>query len=191
MVDVSGHGVPSAMVAVVVSQLLMPDHHLPASSPVGLGKGPAATLAALDRELPYERFRKYLTMVHMVIAARSGRVWYGNAGHPRPLLIRSAGNVEVLEPAGPMVGFGALVPFCEAEVTLDHGDRLLLFTDGLTERRTASGSLYGETRLAAALADLRHQGLDDLCDGLLADLQSCCGDQPPDDDIALLVMERR
>lgn len=96
MLDVSGHGVSSAMVTVSVyqslsdrtSQLVKQSIEQP---PFYRIAGPAEVLTALDREYPYERFEKFFTMTYLLLEPSTGRVRYCNGGNPPPLLVHSDG----------------------------------------------------------------------------------------------------
>jgi sigma-B regulation protein RsbU (phosphoserine phosphatase) len=115
MVDVSGHGVPAAMVTVSVSQMLqahggclkrkidVPPYYKIAS--------PQKVLQALDREYPLERFNKYFTIVYLIVDVVRGRVVYSNAGHPAPLLLHGDGRLDSLDKGGTIIGLNGLVPF--------------------------------------------------------------------------------
>lgn len=75
-----------------------------------------------------------------------------SAGHPLPLLVRRDGRVEPVGRAGTLVGLFEEAVTTDVQVTLDRGDRLVLYTDGVTEARQGDGQLFGEERLEALLA---------------------------------------
>ena len=126
MLDVSGHGVPSALITVSVSQMLQPHTNTLMKRIINAGSGyeivaPVDVLKQLDHEYPMERFDKYFTFIYMLIDMRRGILRYSNAGHPPPLLIRTDGTVKELEKGGPMIGLNGALPFEEGRNSLGSG----------------------------------------------------------------------
>jgi serine phosphatase RsbU (regulator of sigma subunit) len=76
---------------------------------------------------------------------------YVNAGHNPPVLRRRDGSVETLEPTGPVIGFLEGVEFEEVTITLQPGDLLVFYTDGVTEAENREGAMFGEERLCAVI----------------------------------------
>ncbi|MDX2168082.1 MAG: SpoIIE family protein phosphatase [Deltaproteobacteria bacterium] len=187
VLDVSGHGVPAAMVTVSLSQYLSPQaRHL--ADPHGVAHAPGAVLEQLDREYPMERFDKYFTIAYALIDPARGRLRYSLGGHPQPLVVRADGRVELLEAGGALIGLGAPLPFEEGELALARGDRVFLFTDGIAECENRAGALFGEARLHAAL---RRGGrtLDEACDGVIEALHGFAAGADSQDDITLVGLE--
>jgi sigma-B regulation protein RsbU (phosphoserine phosphatase) len=79
---------------------------------------------------------------------------YTNAGHNPPVLLRAGGERQLLDTGGLLVGISATATYEEATLDLRPGDRLILYTDGVTEAARADGEMFGEDRLYAALAGL-------------------------------------
>ncbi len=140
LIDVSGHGVPAAMVTVSVSQMLSPTTGY-FCDPSGSRSvncetelaSPKNILEALDSHYPLEKFDKYFTMSYVVLNHRESKLLSCNAGHPAPLLLRSDGRIESLDRGGAIVGIGGIIPFEEERNTLARGDKIVFYTDGLTE----------------------------------------------------------
>jgi PAS domain S-box-containing protein len=112
------------------------------------------------------------------------RLRWASAGHPMPMLLQADGKVVDLEgPVGPPLGIGWSGPRADGVTIIPAGSTLLLFTDGLFERRT--GDLdEGRERLRDAVAELAGKPLEELCDGLLATLLA----DGAEDDVALLAV---
>jgi serine phosphatase RsbU (regulator of sigma subunit) len=112
------------------------------------------------------------------------RVRWASAGHPMPMLLQADGKVVDLDgPVGPPLGIGWAGGRADGLAVVPAGSTLLLFTDGLFERRT--GDLdQGRERLRAAVHDLAAEPLEELCDGLLAALLA----DGAEDDVALLAV---
>jgi len=93
---------------------------------------------------------RFISFFYCVLDAPAGVLTYTNAGHYLPMLVRADGTVERLGVGGPVLGVLADAEYEQAAVTLGPGDRLVLFTDGLTEARDARDEEFGEDRLLAA-----------------------------------------
>jgi len=195
VLDVSGHGVPSAMVTVSVSQTLLPNSGAVLSQINGASSchekiiSPGDVLSMLDREYPMERFNKHFTITYLVLDERTGRVCYSSAAHPMPVMIRADGEIELLEKGGTIIGMGGAVPFEEGRADMKHGDRLFLYTDGLTEYENRGGDLYGRERFYDDLVRYQDYPLDATCECIIKSLMNHGGGFQPRDDITLLGIE--
>ncbi len=184
MLDVSGHGVPSALVTVSISQVFQ---SLVASNVTS----PRAVCEALDGEYPFERFGTFVTMVYAVINVRDGSLVYSSAGHPPMVLIPKNGELEFLSTGGSVIGLGGLVPFAEGRVQLHEGDKIVAYTDGVTEYRNARRDLYGRTRFCERLKELRDRPIDSLLSEVVESVLEFGAGEKLRDDLTLLAMEYR
>ena len=196
MLDVSGHGVPSALVAVSASQMIhaQNDRLLKRSkkdSPHHEIVPPSRVLATLDQEFPIDRFDKYFTMSYIIIDTGLNRITYSNAAHPPPVLMRKDGRLELLEKGGTIIGMGSMLPFEEGTMEIRQGDRLFLYTDGTVEYQNGDRELYGGDRFYAEISRLKDRSLKEHIDGIINGIMDF-GDQiPPQDDLTLLGIEFR
>lgn len=187
ILDVSGHGVPSAMLAVLAQQAMQPTNRAFFLSEEGL-PSPKVLLEELDREFPLERFERHFTMTFAALDERNGRLLHAGAGHPPSLLQRKDGRVELLEVGGPIIGLGGMLPFTEQSVTLFPGDRLLLYTDGVTECENLEKGFFGDERLVRHMQTHADNPMDEMLESLAATLNDYCGNAH-NDDISLLSLE--
>jgi sigma-B regulation protein RsbU (phosphoserine phosphatase) len=118
-----------------------------------------------------------------------GRVELCNAGHPPPLHFHG-GSLGPIARTGLPLGAMCRSTFFPREICLAPGDRLILYTDGLTEARNASGEFYGDDALRQAILSHRGAGARTLVDYLLKQVNSFCARAPRTDDITLLVVDR-
>jgi sigma-B regulation protein RsbU (phosphoserine phosphatase) len=196
VLDVSGHGISSAMVTVSVYQSL--SHHLGQilkerldTPPYYRILTPAEVLRKLDEEYPFDRFEMFFTICYLLLNPATGRVSYSNAGHPPPLVLRADGSREILRQGGTVIGMGGVIPFEEGELTLGAGDRLFIYTDGITEHANGEAEFFGEERFSGHLAELQEIPLNVACARVIELLHGFGMERPLEDDVTLLGIEYR
>lgn len=194
MLDVSGHGVSSAMVTVSVYQSLSDRTSHLVKQPLDVPpyfriNRPAEVLTGLDMEYPYERFEKFFTIAYLLLEPATGCVCYANGGHPPSLLVRADGTLEKLAAGGTVIGLGGLVPYEEDRVQLTPGDRLYLYSDGVTEYENGSGEMFGEQRLSDFFCRQHKLPLAKGAERFVAALQDFGEGRTPADDISLLCIQ--
>ena len=120
-------------------------------------------------------------------AARALR--YTNAGHNPPLLVRAAGAVERLVAGGVVLGAFEWATYEEGGVSLDRGDLLLLYSDGITEAQNARGEEYGEERLTAFARANRRLAADELRAVIFREIDTWTGGRERDDDQTVVILK--
>ncbi len=183
LADVSGHGVPAALIASMVKVAF--------TAELARSSDPARVLAGMNATLCGLLDGTYVTAVCAVLDPASRDLKYSAAGHPRPLLVDGEGQVTTLEEGGVILGIFPDAQYRTAAVSLVRGTRLILYTDGVTEtRKGGSDDLFGQERLVSLAAAERGREPDDFADALLASLRSFAGgDLLPHDDVTLLVVD--
>jgi sigma-B regulation protein RsbU (phosphoserine phosphatase) len=194
MLDVSGHGVPAAMVTVAIYQALSPHTGQIIKQPCDTPPyyrltAPDEVLTQLDHEYPFERFDAFFTISYLLINPHTGQIRYANGAHPPPLIQRMDGGFETLEAEGTLVGLGGLVPFEEEYASLRPGDRLFLFTDGLFEHENNFGEQFGHARIRRSLKAQRNRSLKQQCNSLINAANRFGSGADFKDDITLLALE--
>jgi serine phosphatase RsbU (regulator of sigma subunit)/anti-sigma regulatory factor (Ser/Thr protein kinase) len=151
------------------------------------GDPPATVLSRLARYAERLDEAALATAAYAVFDPVSGELRYGCAGHPPPLVVDAEGRTHYLEDgrAAPLAAWPGVV-YRDAVAHLEPGAMLLLYTDGLVERRRESLDI-GFARLAKAVAGAVGQGPEEVCDHVLTSLM---GAAPSGDDVALLVLRR-
>lgn len=179
--DVCGHGIESAA---NMGQFRYSFRALVQSSPT-----PAEALAAVNR-LALNELETTATMAYVELDPRSGSCAVWSCGHLPPLIATADGSsarwLDDPGARGPMLGFLDEIEVSPVRTSLECGELLMLYTDGLVERRGEHLDV-GLERLARAFAD-RSPGLDDLCDEIYADLAM---PGPDADDTVVLAVRRR
>jgi sigma-B regulation protein RsbU (phosphoserine phosphatase) len=124
---------------------------------------------------------RFISFFYCVLDATAGVLTYTNAGHYLPMLVRADGSVERLGIGGPVLGVLADAEYEQAHVMLGPGDRIVLFTDGLTEARNAADEEFGEERLLRAAVAHRACSAPALQARLTAEVAAFTGGQLQDD----------
>jgi sigma-B regulation protein RsbU (phosphoserine phosphatase) len=178
--DVVGKGLPAA--------LLMANFQAALKSLAAQNLTPADVATRLN-DLLYANIplHKFITAFYAVVNIPNRTLAFSNAGHNPPLLARNNGECVRLEAGGSVLGAFPNTPFAQAEIQLNPGDRLLLFTDGLTEACDNAGEQFGEQQLIDLLLEHRNSSAEDLKDLLLSSAAQFC-DNNFRDDAALMVI---
>jgi phosphoserine phosphatase RsbU/P len=179
--DVSGHGARSAIVMAMMRTLL---HSF--DSPLG---GPAQFLERLNRHFVYLRETPlFATALYAVIDPRAAHMTIASAGHPSPLLLRGDQAIVSLDCEGafPLFMFDLKsVPL--SDHALRPGDRLVFYTDGITDRQNRSGDMFGLERLVETLARDATRAPEDLLRGVVEEIDLFANGYEPQDDQTLLL----
>ena len=187
VLDVCGHGVSAALVAVTVTQFLQGLQNRMRMS--GKRFAPQAVLERLNNAFPLDRFDSYFTIVYVNLDLRTGELTYANAGHVPPLLLRADGTLATLSQHGTVIGAGAEADFGQESVWLSPGDRLILYTDGLTDNFGPRGERDGRGLFLTALGGLAGEPVNELVTAVLEQSRDLRGDAAPSDDVSLLAIE--
>jgi sigma-B regulation protein RsbU (phosphoserine phosphatase) len=155
---------------------------------------PRDLLEHLDRGLAHNVLEgHFMTAFCGALGPRDGSFHYANAGHPYPRLWRAGGRTveSVRNAAGPPLGLNGNASYCELSRGFEPGDGLVLYTDGLTAALNARGQIFGCGRLDAAVAESAGRGAEAVKSAVLTSLQNFLGGRPFEDELTLVVLERR
>lgn len=182
MADVSGKGVPAAFFMAVSRTNLreLAVHHT----------DPGACLAHTNELLCTQNpMDLFVTVFYCIFDPVSGRLEYANAGHSPPFVRRADGSVEGLRGAGGvMLGVRQGVIYQSHTVELQRGDRLILYTDGVTEAFNQSNEPYGEQRLVAEIKTHGNEAAAALVESICRSVTIFVGAAAQSDDITLAVL---
>jgi sigma-B regulation protein RsbU (phosphoserine phosphatase) len=131
--------------------------------------------------------RKFITCFYSELDIAARKLTFTNAGHNPPMLVRRAGECIRLEEGGRVIGAFCDSTFTQQEIQLYEGDKLLLFTDGVTEARNADGEEFGEQRLLDCLRSYAGCNAAELRTLILNDVTAFCHSNF-DDDATLMVL---
>jgi sigma-B regulation protein RsbU (phosphoserine phosphatase) len=168
LLDVSGHGVAAALLSVTLAHLLSPG-----LNPSSLLRAPQPGGQAFRITRPAEVARqlnewllanpageKYFTIVYGILNARTRCFRYVSAGHPPLIHAPHDGEPVLLRVSGYPIGFFPEAQYEETELQLGAGDRLFLYSDGLTEATGPAGEQFGGTRLQRAIRAAKGESLE-------------------------------
>jgi sigma-B regulation protein RsbU (phosphoserine phosphatase) len=197
VLDVSGHGASAALLSVTLSRWLSP---LPSDSRLmqpdqesATGyrvTPPAEVLAYLNsRYRPTAGLAQYFTMVYGVVDAETRQFTYAAAGHPGPIQVSSAGSSVAHSSTGLPIGMFPDVEYRQQVVSLQPGDRIWLYTDGVTEAVDADGNEFGGQRLLDAVVETCDLALDQALQRILGNVRDWQSAKLGLDDLSLLAAE--
>ena len=182
--DVTGKGVPAAMFMAVTRTLIRSETFNRESPAEALER--ANALLRRDSRAPL-----FLGASLMAVDTDSGAFTFANAGHELPLWLHMAtGAVERIEARGMVLGAFDQTFSQEVSGTLQSGDAVLFFTDGVTEARDAAGDFFGDERLEAALRTCGGLTAAGIAEQVVAAVMQFTGDMPQADDLTLVVAQR-
>jgi len=131
---------------------------------------------------------KFVTLFYGVLDAERQRLQYTSAGHSRPILINNSGAVKRLDNGGALLGVFPDWQYQDSVVQLAPGDRLLLFTDGITEAAKLDGEEFGgEERLVNIVKSVAYEAPFEMNAQLLGEVKKFC-DSKLQDDATLVVI---
>ncbi len=132
---------------------------------------------------------KFVTFCYTVVDLERGLISYANAGHNPPLVVRADGRVDQLATTGLVLGVSSDWTYTTGTTTFGPGDRLVCFTDGMTEARSNSDEEFGEDRLGQLCTTAQGIPVETLADTLISAVTAWV-DGPAQDDATLIVLER-
>jgi len=177
--DVAGKGPPAALLTAALQGMF--------TAHAASEGGPAATLARVNQALVRRAVQnRFVTMVYGVVS-RDGRLTYCNAGHNPPMLF-TRGTVQRLEEGGMVLGLFGHAQFAQATLSLDPGDVLVVFSDGVSEAIDVAGEEFGDDRIVSCIGANLHLEPAALLEHLLAAVRQFSDGTIQRDDVTALVL---
>jgi sigma-B regulation protein RsbU (phosphoserine phosphatase) len=190
--DVAGKGISAALLMATIQSTMRTQINTATSN----GNGNHAHLSTaymvgnLNRQLYATTApEKYATFYFAMYDEAEHTLTYTNAGHLSPMLVRG-GKVSLLEPTGTVVGAFPFAVYEEKTVSLEHGDMLVAYTDGLVEPENAYGEMYGEERLQELLIKYTHADSSEIIARAMEAVVQWTGSLELQDDMTMVVARR-
>lgn len=198
LIDVSGHGVPAALLSVSLSRVLT-TRDPTASILVDQGADggltitpPEDVVAHLNRQFPMDsNSDHYFTMIFAVLDTQTRVLKYANAGHPQPILLHNGQGPQGLPSGSFPVGIVKDAAFEGASIQLEPGDRVYFYSDGITEAMNDKQEMLENEGLSSLIESHRVGTLRDDVSSLMTAFAGWCGATPFGDDISILTLEVR
>lgn len=182
--DVSGHGVASALVMILSKNTL---EDLFAQQ---IQLKPMMEIAN-KRLLEYTEGSaiNFVTIFSATLDVTNNKLTYSKAGHTAPILLKKNNSVVLLETEGVFLGMFESPEFEQKDIILEQGDKIFLYTDGLTEAKDENGELFGTQRLIKILQDNSWLSGENLFQKILDDIKEYSKSPTTDDDITMMLLE--
>ncbi len=181
--DISGHGVPSALISLMVKVIF--DYES------GNGEDPAALLAGMNDRLLEKMESNFLTACYAVIDLDRGRASIASAGHPPTwILKRSAGSLREIKPRGRLIGCFKDIASATKEVPIESGDKIIMITDGILEARNIAGEMFGSREFAEFIKLMGYLPAGDFSNALMERLKKWIRPEKRfEDDLTMVVVD--
>ena len=196
ILDVSGHGVPAALLSMTLSRALMPTSDgtgvLFNVGPKGIEvANPAEVAERMNERFPMSlETNQYFTFLYGILNVRKGSFTFVRGGHPAPILVGPDGARELDEECGPAIGILPVAHFEETTIQLRPGDKVVLFTDGVDEATAANAEEFGMKRTLETLAGMRDEGVGEGIRGLRRMIREFTAGAAQSDDITIVAFGR-
>jgi sigma-B regulation protein RsbU (phosphoserine phosphatase) len=191
ILDVSGHGIQSAMLAVSIHRMLSAwggQNSIVRNSDNSFKK-PDEVIAELNREFLIQKNNfQYFTMIYGLLDSKENSLSYCRAGHTPLILQNTEGEIFVKEEGSIPVGLNENGSYKEFKIYLKPGDRIIVYSDGITEARL-NKEFFGEKRFYDLLRESRDLPVKEAVDYIVNRVKAWMQQQSPADDVSLMIIE--
>jgi serine phosphatase RsbU (regulator of sigma subunit) len=181
--DVSGKGMPASLLMMGLQARVQALAEEP--------KNLAHVMTRLNRltsaNCPANRF---ITLFFCILNGENGELTFCNGGHNPPLIIRADGSHEQLKGGGPVIGILPMIEYQEYRTSLETGDTLVIYSDGVTEAANADDDEFETERLAEAVRLHRHLPAAEIVSAIRKAVVDHAAGAPQSDDITIMVARR-
>jgi phosphoserine phosphatase RsbU/P len=188
--DVSGKGMPAALFMAHTKSLIRIASEL-MHAPDGAAASPAEIITRVNRELCQDNNNMmFVTMFFAVLAPATGELTYCNAGHNPPYRLGAETLTAIDDARGSILGVIPDAVYRTGRLSLDPGETLYLFSDGVTEANNAADELFAEGRLESVLRGVAGQPSAEVVKSVSAAVREFVGSALPSDDITMMAVRR-
>ncbi len=183
--DISGHGIPAALLASMIKVAF--------NSLVAHADRPALLLESVNQALTGQMDNEFITTAYLWFNFADMTLHHASAGHPAPILVRNGkADDKSFIAKGIPIGIYENTIYNNEIIEISHGDRIIIYTDGLTEVSNPRGELYGKERLLTGLTDNRHLPVEKISDHIIGKVSTWSGrgkSESLDDDVTVIVID--
>jgi serine phosphatase RsbU (regulator of sigma subunit)/signal transduction protein with GAF and PtsI domain len=181
--DVADKGVPAALFMALSRTLIRVTAHD--------GRSPARALQRANELIIADAGSdQFVTVFYTILEPQTGILTYASGGHNPPLLMRHNGQIEPLRARGTVLGIVDAIELEEKQVTMQPGDVLVMYTDGVTDAFNADEEEFGITRLSEVIQRTANRDPSDIIAAINSEVMAFVGDMPQFDDFTLVVLKR-
>jgi sigma-B regulation protein RsbU (phosphoserine phosphatase) len=181
--DVSGKGMPAALLMANLQATLRSQIFQKSGTSVCLERANGHLLRSMDSG-------RFVTLFHAVLDGRTHDLRYSNAGHNYPFLLKGGREPGRLDVGGVALGCMENPRYAETSVTLNPGDIVLLYSDGITEAANKELELFGENRLTQVVADNHDDSAEQIIDKIVEAVREHSGQSTQSDDMTAVIVKR-
>jgi sigma-B regulation protein RsbU (phosphoserine phosphatase) len=183
--DVAGKGVPAALF-MALCRTLTRTFSMD-------GRSPREAISRVNDLIIADSYSEwFVTLFYGLLDPKWGILTYVNAGHPRPLWLRSKGKkMEKLAADGIALGVFEGIQLEEKAVQIEPGDVIMMYTDGISEALDIQGNLYGEKRIQTILKRAADDPPEQIVDKLRKDVAAFAKGKPQSDDLTAILLKRK
>ncbi len=197
ILDVSGHGVPAALLAVTVTHTLSFNVHQfsvltdPSDDPSGYSIiNPSRAAGRLNRLYPMDpKTLHYFVILYGILNTETNRFKFVSAGMPGPIVLPRDEPPEILDAPSVPIGLLEDSTYNEHVILLKAGDRIFLHSDGIYEEKDPTGEQFGRNRLCVAVENTRTMDLQTSIDAIIDEVVRWKGNEKLGDDVSIVAFE--
>lgn len=181
--DVSGKGLPASLLMANLQATLRSQTLLETAPSESIRRSNQLLYRSTDPE-------KFATLFYGILDFESHQLTFSNAGHENPFLYGTNSSPVRLETGGTVLGVVENFPFEEEAVSVNPGDTLVVFSDGITEAFDTTDDQFGEERLAKIIAKHKDESALAITNCIIDEVKRHAGSAPQADDLTLVVVKR-
>lgn len=184
LADATGHGIDAAMLTGMVKLI-----YSYAMRSERVKRSPSLVLKQVNDDIEKLIDFSFFSGVALFFDPHNNKLYWNNAGHPAAFLISQNNEVIQLQAELPLIGMHSMfgkIDYSDYEIEFKKGDKLILYTDGLTDGKNINGAEYGVNRIEAQIEKFKHSNIDTLCQVILNDYKEFTAHTDASDDICLL-----
>jgi sigma-B regulation protein RsbU (phosphoserine phosphatase) len=181
--DISGKGIPAA--------ILMSNLQATLRGQTLLSKD-CSECVSFANDILYHNTapNKFATLFYAILDNSNNQITYCNAGHNEPFHITEQNKISKLSTGGIIVGIQPSMPYEQATISLEMGDLLVVFSDGITEAMNINEEEFGEEKLQSVLIKNKNESAEKLIQIILKEVKHHAGNEPQMDDMTIIVIKR-